>query len=113
MTVFGVISVSDRVFKGWLRLMMQRDVEPWGRPSPLQGGRWPSLLQQKATIDDLLAKLTRFYQQASHALASELWWPSLSFPRRCAYVMYSFIMQAQVKLIVCSGFSVEGSTELL
>lgn len=38
MTVFGLISVSDHVFKGWLRLMVRGDLE-----SPKEGGapgRW-------------------------------------------------------------------------
>lgn len=30
MNVFGVISVTDHVSKGWLRLMIQRDVESPG-----------------------------------------------------------------------------------
>ena len=38
MKVFDLISVCDHVFKGWLRLMVQREVESPGEASA--PGRW-------------------------------------------------------------------------
>lgn len=61
MTALGIISVGDHGLKGWLRLMIQRDIQsPVGGKYPRKGGWWPSLLHCRSSIDDVSATLTCF-----------------------------------------------------
>lgn len=110
MTALGIISVGDHVLKGWLRLMIQRDIQsPVGGQYPRKGGWWRSLLHCRSSIDDVSATLTCFTEKKGHQCTQILACPPIE---DCMYDILFHYVRAILAHHLVQRFSIESNKEM-